>query len=138
MATELTVGPHQVCIDGDTVLIRWMGTPEYDHVRAIHLHYEQALATYGRLFAINDMRHSGMPSSQTRKWIAEWALRYQSVIVVTNFGASLAIRAIQMMVLRGLALLGNRPALEVVHFGSEAETLAWIEVRRRQLSAKEK
>ncbi len=136
MATEVTIGPHQLRIDGDAVLTRWMGTPEYEHVRAIHVHFEQALAKYGHLFAINDMRHSGMPSSQTRKWIAEWALRYPSVVVL-NFGASLTIRAIQTMVFRALALMGNRPPVEVVYFGSEAEALAWLEVRRRQLGTQD-
>ena len=133
MMNELTIGPHQVRVDRDAVLTRWIGTPEYEDVRTIHLQFEQVFAKYGRLFVINDMRQSGIPSTQTRKWIADWMLHYQVNVVVLNFGASFAIRALQSMIFRALALIGKKGPIEVIQCTSEAEAIAWIEARRRQL-----
>ncbi len=134
MMNELTIGPHRVHVDRDAVLTRWIGVPEYEDVRTIHLQFEQVFAKYGRLFVINDMRQSGIPSTQTRKWIADWTLKYQANVTVLNFGASFAIRALQHMIFRALALIGKNGPVEVIQCTSEAEAIAWIETRRRQLA----
>jgi len=132
MQNELQIGPHKLRVEGDTVLTRWIGTPEYEDVLAIHQHFERVLAEHKRLFAINDMSRSGLPSTQTRKWIADWA-RQNPVTSVVNFGASLPVRVLQSLIFRTLALVGNGPTLETVHCGSEAEAFAWIAARRLRL-----
>lgn len=131
-AGEQIIGTHRVRVDGDTVLTRYIGVPEYEQVREIHRHLDRALAEHGRLFVINDMRRSGMPSAPTRRWIAEWA-RDHEVAGLVNFGASLPIRALQGLVMRGAALLGKRLVVTPVNVGSEAEAFAWVAARRAQL-----
>jgi hypothetical protein len=132
MDKERAVGPHQLLIDGDVVLTRWIGVPELEHVRDIHQEFEEVLATQGRLFVVNDMRQSGLPAAATRKWIVNWGATHP-VVAVVNFGASLAVRVLQGLLLRAIGLLGNKPAIEVVHCRTESEALAWIDARRRNL-----
>ena len=132
MGSELTIGKHRVRIEDDTVLTEWIGTPEYEEVRAIHTQYEVVLAEHGHLFIVNDMRRSGMPNAQTRKFIAVWG-QHRTIAGVVNFGASLPIRVLQAMILRALALLGNRPPIVIENCGNEAEAFAWIKTRRSKL-----
>jgi hypothetical protein len=133
MEKEKPVGPHLVRVDGDTVLTRWIGAPELEHVRCIHQQFEEVLVAHGRLFVINDMRQSGLPSAQARKWIAEWGATHP-VAAVVNIGASLPVRALQSLLIRAAGLLGKKPSIEVVHCRSEAEALAWLDARRRSLT----
>ena len=132
MPDELQIGTHKLRITGNTVLTRWIGTPEYEDVLAVHQHLDQVLSEHGRAFVINDMRQSGLPSTKTRKWIAEWARR-NPVVSVVNFGASLPIRILQTLIFRALTVVGNGPTIESVHCGSEAEAFAWIAARSRQI-----
>lgn len=133
VSDELTIGTHRLLVDGDTVLTRYIGVPEYAHVREIHGHFDRVLAEHGRLFVINDMRRSGIPGTATRKWITEW-VRQHTVAGLVNFGASLPVRALQTLIFRASALLGQRNMVEAVHCGSEAEAFAWVAARRRQLT----
>ncbi len=132
MADEKLIGTHRLHIEGDTVLTRWIGTPSLDDVRQIHEQIERVIAEHGRVFLMNDMRQSGIPSAQTRQWIAKCALNLP-VTGIVNFGASLPIRVLQTLILRASALLGSQPSLELVHCGSEAEAFAWVAARRRTL-----
>lgn len=132
MVDEQTIGTHRLRIDGDIVLTRWIGVPEFEDVRTIHGHFERVLAEHGRIFIMNDMRQSGLPSAQTRQWIAKWALNLP-VSGVINFGASLPIRVLQSLILRASGLLGNKPPVEIVNCASEDEAFAWVAARRRQL-----
>lgn len=132
MADEQTIGTHRLRIEGDTVVTRWIGVPLFEDVRTIYRQLELTLAEHGRLFIINDMRQSGLPSAQARQWIAKWALNLP-ITAVINFGASLPIRVLQSLILRASALLGNQPKVEIVHCSSEAEAFAWIAAHRRKL-----
>jgi len=129
MSNEESVGTHRVRVTGDTVLTRYVGVPELEHVRQIHRRFDQALAEHGRLFIINDMRHTGIPSTETRQWIARWAQGH-SIAGIANFGASLPIRMLQALVMHASALLGRHPNVVTVHVANEDEAFAWIAARR--------
>lgn len=131
MVDEQTIGTHRLRIEGDTVLIRWIGIPLFEDVRTIYKHLELALSEHGRLFIINDMRQSGLPSAQTRQWMAKWALKLP-ITAIINVGASLPIRVLQSLILRASTLLGNQPKIETVHCSSEAEAFDWLAARRRK------
>lgn len=132
MANEESIGPHRVRVDGDTVLTRYVGVPELADIKAIHARFERVLAEHGRVLLINDMRRSGIPSSETRAWIADWA-RHHPIAGIVTFGASLPIRVLQGLLLRAASMLGSKPPFEMVHCASEAEAHAWVEDRRREL-----
>ena len=134
MADEQTIGTHRLRIEGDTVSIRWIGIPLLEDVRTIYKQLEQTLVEHGRLFIVNDMRHSGLPSAQTRQWIAKWALNLP-ITAIINVGASLPIRVLQSLILRASTLLGNQPIIESVHCSSEAEAFDWVATRRRKLQS---
>lgn len=128
---EEIIGTHRVRIDGDTVLTRYIGVPEHAHVLAIHQRLDRVLAEHGRLYIINDMSHSGMPSTATRRWIAEWA-QHHPVAGLVNFGASLPVRLLQALILRASSLLGRPLPVIPVHCSNEAEAFALIAARRQQ------
>ena len=90
------------------------------------------LAEHGRLFIINDMRRSGVPSAAARRWMGEWA-RTNVVRGIANFGASLPIRMLQSLIVQATKLLGSHPAIDVVNCADEPEAFAWIAGQRRLL-----
>lgn len=126
---EISVGTHRVRVTGDTVLTRYIGVPEYEHVVEIHRYFDQVKAAHGRLFVINDMTLSGIPSPQTRRFIAGWGSNNPGTQVV-SFGASLTIRALQVLILRAGALIGKRPEIVPEHVADEAAAYAWVSARR--------
>lgn len=132
MSNEEVIGTHRVRVEGDTVLTRYVGVPELEHVMAIHQHFDRVLAEHGRLFVINDMSRSGIPTAEARRWIAEWA-RAHKIVAIVNFGASLPIRMLQSLVLNAAALLGSGPSVKTVNCANEAEAFAWIAAHRGQL-----
>jgi hypothetical protein len=134
MPTEELIGTHRVRVDGDVVLTRYIGVPEHDHVIEIHRRLERTLAEHGRLFVINDMRLSGMPSVETRRFIAEWA-QHRPIAGLVNFGASLPVRMVQGLLFRAAALLGRPWPIAPINCNTEAEALAAIEGLRRKLAA---
>lgn len=132
MTNEESISTHRVLVAGDTVLTRYIGVPELEDVMAIHQFFDRVLAEHGRLFVINDMRHSGIPSARARQWIAEWA-RTHKVDAIANFGASLPIRMLQTLIFRATALLSTQPVIIPEHCAGEAEAFAWVAVQRRLL-----
>jgi hypothetical protein len=132
MANEESIGSHRVLVDGDTVLTRYVGVPELVHLREIHQHFDRVLVEHGRLFIINDMSHSGVPPTEARRWIADWA-RTRRVSGIANFGASLPIRMLQSLVLNAARLVGSHPMGNIVNTAGEAEAFAWVAAQRRLL-----
>lgn len=132
MSDEEIIGTHRVCVLGDTVLTRYIGVPEREQVMVIHGYFDRVLAEHGRLFVINDMRRTGIPPADARRWMAEWA-RTHVVTGIANFGASLPIRMLQSLLLHAAALIGSRPEIPTVNLGDEAEAFAWVAAQRRAL-----
>ncbi|HEY0137367.1 MAG TPA: hypothetical protein VGB85_24960 [Nannocystis sp.] len=133
MSSEEIVGTHRVRVDGDVVLTRYIGVPEQAHVEAIHQRFDRVLAEHGRLFVINDMRRTGIPSTETRRWIAEWG-RHHPVAGLINVGASLPIRMVQGLLFRAAGLLGRPSPIVAINCITEAEALAIIDDLRRKLA----
>ncbi len=132
MVKEMKIGTHLVRIDGDTVLTRYVGVPKYEDVCNIHAEFDRVLNEHGRLFVINDMHQSGLPTAETRKFIATWGATH-AIAGVASFGASIAIRALHALIFRAMALVGKKPTIEAVHCDNEADAFAWIAARRSHL-----
>ncbi len=132
LTDEESIGPHRIRVVGDTVLTRYIRVPELAHVQAIHQRFDRVIAEHGRLYVVNDMSRSGIPSSETRRWIAEWARRHP-IGGLVNFGASMAVRMLQSLILRASALLGSPAAIHPVHVDGEVEAFAWIEAHRGRM-----
>jgi len=126
---EISIGTHRVRVTGDTVLTRYIGVPEYEQVVEIHGHFDVVRAAYGRLFVINDMARSGIPSTQTRRFIAEWGSNNPGTKVV-SFGASFPIRTLQMLILRASTLIGKRVEIVPEYVADEAAAYAWVDAKR--------
>jgi len=133
LAGELTIGTHRVRLEGDTVFTRWIGPPELADVIKLDELFQLVVSKHERVFLVHDMSRSGLPSRETRRWIANWLLE-QPLAGVVSFGASLPVRVLQSLLTRGASLLGRKPAVLSVQVGSEAEAFAWVEARRRQLT----
>ncbi len=132
MSNEEVIATHRVRIEGDTVLTRYVGAIELEHVMAIHQYFDRVLAEHGRLFVINDMSRSGIPTADSRRWIAAYA-RGHKIDAIINFGASMPIRMLQSLVLTAAALLGSGPRVKTMNCANEAEAFAWIAAHREQL-----
>ena len=131
MSNEEAISSHRVRVEGDTVLTRYVGVPEREHVMAIHERFDRVLAEHGRLFVINDMSRSGIPTAEARRWISEWARAHQ-IDAIVNFGASLPIRMLQSLILNAAALLGTQPSVKTTNCANETEAFAWIAANRGQ------
>lgn len=132
MPNEEVISTHRLRVEGDTVLTRYIGVPELEHVMAIHQRFDGVLAEHGRLFVINDMSRSGIPTAEARRWIAEWA-RSHKIVAIVNFGASLTVRMLQSLILNAAALLGTQPSVRTTNCANEAEAFAWIAAHRGRL-----
>lgn len=133
MAGELTIGTHWVRIDGDTVFTRWIGTPELEDIIKLDAQFRLVASQHEWVFLIHDMSRSGLPSRETRRWIANWLVEHPLAGIV-SFGASLPVRVLQSLLSRGASLLGRKPTVPSAQVESEAEAFAWVAARRRQLT----
>ncbi len=129
---EEVISTHRLRVEGDTVLTRYVGVPELEHVMAIHQYFDRVLAEHGRLFVINDMSRSGIPTAEARQWLAEWA-RTHKIVAIVNFGASMPVRMLQSLIMNAAALLGSGPRVKTANCADEAEAFAWIAAHRGQL-----
>lgn len=115
------------------MLIRWIGAPELEDMQQLSERFASIIAEYKRIFIIHDMSRSGLPSPETRQWIAKW-LQDQPVAGIATFGANLAVRALQSLITRASDLMGRKSATPTTYVASEAEAVAWVAGRRRGLS----
>lgn len=130
MVDETRFGTHSARIERETVLIRWVGSPELEDMLQLSVRLARVIAEHKQIFIIHDMRYSGLPSTETRQWIAKW-LRDQPVAGIATFGANLAVRVLQTLITRAADLVGRQSAIPTAYVANEAEALAWVAARRR-------
>lgn len=130
MVDETRIGTHSVRIERETVLIRWIGAPELEDMLQLSDRLTSVIAEHKQIFIVHDMRRSGLPSTETRQWIAKW-LRDQPIAGIATFGANPAVRVLQTLITRAADLVGRKSAIPTAYVSSEAEALAWVAARRR-------
>ena len=131
-----TIGNHQVEITGDTLLVRWVGTPTLEEMQSIGALNEQVIAECGHVFYIMDMRQAGVPSPEARRYLKGWAVG-KPIIGPVVFGMSLPVRAILTMVLRGMQLSNQYKRFESAFVKDEGEARAWVVQLRVQRYGKD-
>ena len=128
----LTVGKHQVEINGDTLLVRWVGAPSLAELQAIGGLQDQLIAEYGRVFYVMDMRRAGIVAPEARLFLKDRAAP-RPIIGPVVFGMSLPVRAILTLILRGIQLKHQYKRFESAFVKDEAEALSWVvRVRKRR------
>jgi hypothetical protein len=136
MVSSSLIGQHGVEIDGELVTLRMRGPVSLEETERCLATVEQVMAERGRAFLIIDHRQVGPSGPEVRRCMAEWA-RGHSVSGIAIFGASLPMRTVSVLLIRGIALLYSRPDLieRVALVRSEAEARAFIAERRARLDA---
>ncbi len=84
----------------------------------------------GRCFMITDMSLCTGIDAAARKYMAEWSKDRVDVIAGTAvYGLSFATRAITMLAINAIKLLGQKQ-VDVVFLKDEAEARRWVEEQR--------
>lgn len=131
-----TIGKHQVEIEGDTLLVRWVGIPSLAELQQVGALNEQVIAQQGRVFYVMDMRQAGVPSPEARSYLRSWAVG-KPIIGPVVFGMSLPIRAILTMILRGMQLKNKYKRFESAFVKDETEARSWVAKVRARRQAEE-
>ena len=136
MQASSLIGQHGVEIDGDFVTLRMRGPVSLAETERCLGTVEQVMVERGRAFLLIDHRQVGPSGPEVRRCMAEWA-RGHKIDGIAIVGASLPMRTVSVLLIRGIALLYSRPDLiERVAFArSEAEARAFLAERRARLDA---
>jgi hypothetical protein len=130
----VVVGAHQIELEQDLAVLRWRGYPSFDDVRGV---FEAVAADReGRspYFLIADMRHSEIPSAETRRWAIEW-VRSHPLSGFASFGGSVAIRSILSLMMNAIRLIDRRQP-PTRFFETESAARAWVEHERVRHAAR--
>lgn len=136
MQPSSLIGQHGVEIDGDVVTLRMRGPVSLEETERCLATVEQLMAERGRAFLLIDHRQVGPSGPEVRRCMAEWA-RGHRIPGIAILGASLPMRTVSVLLIRGIALLYSRPDLieRVTFVRSEAEARAFFTERRARLDA---
>jgi hypothetical protein len=131
------IGRHSAAADGDLVTLRMRGRLSVEELRRSLRVVEQSLEEQGRVFVLVDHSEIGETGPEIRRELAEWA-RARRLSGIAVCGASLGLRAVSGLLVRGIALLYDRPDLieRVAFVRTEAEARAFLAERRARLDAR--
>ena len=129
------IGKHAARVEGDVVHVVWNGDVGLVETQQVFRLYAEVREREGRVFAISDMRHSGVPPAAVRRWIADWMSKQHRIEGAAAYGANILIRAAFVMLLRGIVLISKFPFPFDV-FATENDARAFITRLRNELGAK--
>jgi hypothetical protein len=122
------LGKHLMRVEGDLVATIWRGEVELAEVQTLFALYGQVHDQHGRVFILSDMRHSGVPPEKARRWMANWLREQRKLTGAAAYGANVVIRAVFIMLLRGIRLFGVHIPFGI--FATESEARAFIDQLR--------
>ena len=130
MADTATFGRHSLRCDGELVSVKFVGTI----TRADAVKLREVLNTVfhseERCFLLANMREGTGIDPEARKYMAEWSKTpSQRMAGTAVFGMSFAARAIVMLMVNAIKVLGNLKS-DVTFVKDEAEAREWIERQR--------
>lgn len=129
------IGRHSVHAegDGDTVILRMRGKVALAELQACLRFIERCCDEKGLVFVLVDHSEVGETGPEVRRELATWA-RTRRCSGIAVCGASLGMRVVSGLLVRGIARIYDRPDLieRVGFFRTEAEARAFLaEVRAR-------
>jgi hypothetical protein len=134
MSTSFTVGRHECWQEEDLFGVRFHGPILGDDARGLLALLGKLLEERGRCLLLGDMRDMTGFDSSARREVAHWN-RDHKLTGVAVYGGSFAIRAVSMLALKAIKLLGRDPD-EVVFVADEAEARRWLAARPAQATMK--
>ena len=109
-----------------------------DDLKALRVVTGEMMGECGRGFMVADMAECTGIGPGARKYMAEWSKQDGTDVPSCTgvYGLSFAIRAIMMLALNAIKLLGQREP-DVVFLKDEAEAMRWVDEQRAALLPKD-
>ncbi len=136
IVAQFDIGPHLVEIEDDVFIVHWRdNNPELGPLVQVYDRLAQFITERGYALALFDLRLAGIPSSELRRFVAQWARqREPDTWAIASYGTSTPLWALMVLVNRALALFqGPGPALAGL-FKRESDARVWLAAQRARLA----
>jgi hypothetical protein len=108
-----SIGPHEVIIEGDLLVLRFVGPYLPDEAKQILTLTDQVFRKQGSVYYVANVTRGDMLGPQTRRVLATW--QYLGQYTAVMVGTSLAQRAVLALVSSAQRLLSSKPS-PFIHF----------------------
>jgi len=122
-----------VHIQGNLLMLTWVGELLPEHVDDIHACLERMQKGHDTLFLLVDATGGTRLGPEARRRAASWHLVHH-VKAVSIFGASTTVRAMAYIATALLKIFSPRSAIAVQFHRTEQAARAWLDVRRSDAS----
>ncbi len=131
------LGKHRICSEGDVIYWDVHGSIELGEVRQFYQLAEELLARYGWVALVVDVRDAGLPSAESRRYIAQWERRHpdrQGVVIF--FGANVLLLTLGRLINNGIEMLMPRRNPRPFWVATEQEAQAILQAHHPASRAK--
>ena len=126
------VGPNDVQVVDDTILVRYHGTLLPSEAKALLDRVDQLGTRFPIVYLLGDLTDAAPPPADARKVLAAWHVSGFECITI-YFGGNLLLRTASQLILSAMRIIG-RTTLETHHFATEVEAFAFLNARRETRS----
>jgi hypothetical protein len=102
------IGPHRLEIDDDLLLLRVEGALILPETVALHELIGAVLERVGYTLMMVNLAHAKGIDAKSRAYLGDWHRSHHAAGAAALFGASLPIRGLGTLVLRGMQLVGKQ------------------------------
>lgn len=129
---QLGSGIHQVCVDGDLVIMRSRGVTMVEDLEALRVIYERVRREHDSLFVLYDSRAGAGVDRAARKILLQPQKPESRPDAAATFGAKFSSRILIAMIDRALVAFGKAPS-GVTMFETESEARTYLQKERVRL-----
>jgi hypothetical protein len=126
-SSSLTIGSHQVIIEGCVMHIRFAGNFLRDEIVEILRLAEQINKRHGVIFTLNDMSKLRRIEPEARRYAAEW-MRNHHFNGGVLYGGSLLARTAMTLLIRAINIIRKEPVV-TLFCETEQEGRDWLAVQ---------
>jgi hypothetical protein len=126
------LGSQTARIEGDLVVLKWVGEIFPDDVTDLHALMDSMLADHDIVFLVVDATEARSVGAEARRRAASWSNAYR-LGGIAVFGAGLTVRTLVTLVqaLQKILFPKNMFVMEFVQ--TEQTARAWLDSRRRRI-----